>query len=162
MGGDNNDTQYSCLALANVALNSSCKQALVHHGALPRAADVLRAAIRHLNGLHTGSNALPHGGGGSMGGNRTRNGGMRATTGSGTGSGAGRQTGASSSPILKSAAYMTTMLSSWAVEPHGRDQMQQVRRGLAYAVHLAMLFCASGCVAGCCAMHCQLHWSLSW
>ncbi|GIL57530.1 hypothetical protein Vafri_12745 [Volvox africanus] len=124
-GGDNNDTQYACLALSNMALNSSYRQPLLRYGAIPRAADVLRAAIRYVHAINQdarGGAAAGGGGGGAFLQNGKSFKGVAGGGGVGGNGGGGRQ---KSSSLLKSAAYVAALLTAWAVEPQGREQLQQ-------------------------------------
>ncbi|GIM16866.1 hypothetical protein Vretimale_19450 [Volvox reticuliferus] len=124
-GGDNNDTQYACLALSNMALNSSYRQPLLRYGALPRAADVLRAAIRYIDALNQGmsSGASTGSGDACLRSGKSFKGG--AGKGSSGGSGSGNGGRPKSSSMLKSAAYVAALFTAWAVEPQGREQLQQ-------------------------------------
>ncbi|EFJ49554.1 hypothetical protein VOLCADRAFT_89881 [Volvox carteri f. nagariensis] len=145
-GGDNYDTQYACLALANMALNALYRQPLVRYGVLPRAADVLRAAIRYLNTQYqqqqqhqpqlqhgTGAGGVAMGGaggiaggggGGCVGGPGPRRGPFRNGIGSGNGS-SGDDCARGNTSVVRSGTYVATLLTSWAVEPQGREQLQQ-------------------------------------
>ncbi|GLI67966.1 hypothetical protein VaNZ11_012301 [Volvox africanus] len=123
-GGDNNDTQYACLALSNMALNSSYRQPLLRYGALPRAADVLRAAIQYVHALnHDASGGAAAGGGGGGGLHHGKS--FKGVSGGGVGGNGGNGARQKSSSLLKSAAYVAALLTAWAVEPHGREQLQQ-------------------------------------
>ncbi|GFR48815.1 hypothetical protein Agub_g10767 [Astrephomene gubernaculifera] len=176
-GCDNLDTQYACLALANVALNASCKQPLLRLGVLSKATDLLRAVINHFNGTNANGNShassgsggggssvgAPGGSGAAHGSNGTSNGNGNGygyvhrlgnnpnnrhgnagggsgggTSGKGTGNAGGKSgnsgggggggggvKGGPPASVIRSACFMSTLLTGLAVDAEGREQLQQ-------------------------------------